>query len=148
MESSDGHGLRRTVQVTRKYAHPPERVYAAWLDPASARQWLFATPAGAMVRAEIDPRVGGSFTFTDRRDGEDIDHVGEFVALEPPRRIAFRFSVPKFTTEQTLVTVEIAPDGAGSTLTLTHAGVWGDYAERTQQGWDMILAGLGQALNG
>jgi hypothetical protein len=29
-----------------------------------------------MVWVEIDPRVGGRYTFVDRRDGEDAAHTG------------------------------------------------------------------------
>src|SRR5262249_39504198 len=67
---------RVTVRVTHRFTASPERVFDAWLDPAKAAKFLFATPTGRMVRAEIDPRVGGTFAFVDRRDGEDVEHTG------------------------------------------------------------------------
>jgi len=53
-----------SVSVTRRYDAPPEQVFDAWLDPARARKFLFATPTGEMVRVEIDGRARGSFVIT------------------------------------------------------------------------------------
>ena len=135
-----------SVRVTRRYAASAERVFDAWLDPKTAGRWLFATPTGEMVRVEIDARVGGAFCFTDRRDGEDIDHVGRYEAIDRPRRLAFSFSVPKFSAESTRVIVEIAALDNGCELTLTHEGVLPDYIERTKGGWTMILDRLAETL--
>src|SRR5436305_647957 len=112
------------VRVTRRYDAPPEAVFDAWLDPTRARKFLFATPSGQMVRVDIDGRAGGAFVITERRGGEDIEHAGEYLEVERPRRIAFVFAVPKFSTERTHVTIDIAPTGdGGAELTLTHEGV-------------------------
>ena len=137
-----------TVTVTHRYAHPAHQVFDAWLNPAKARRFLFATPTGTMVRAEIDARVGGRFLFTDRRppmegfDGGDIDHVGEYLEIDPPRRLVFRFTVPKYTQVETTVTIEIVPEPRGCQLTLTHEGIDADFAHRTEHGWGMILTEL------
>jgi hypothetical protein len=44
------------------------------------------------------------------------------------------------------VIVTFAPAAGGTRLILTHEKVWADFAERTGQGWTMILAGLTRAL--
>jgi uncharacterized protein YndB with AHSA1/START domain len=139
---------RAVVRVSHRFNASAERVFDAWLDPKRAGQWLFATPTGEMIRVEIDARVGGSFRFVDRRDGEDVEHVGTYLELDRPRRLVFEFGVPKFWAERTRVSVEIVPLGAGCELTLTHEGVLLDYASRTQAGWTTILAGLAVALTG
>lgn len=135
-----------TVKVTRRLAASPERVFDAWIDPVRASRFLFKTPTGEMVRAEADARVGGAFNFTERRDGQDIAHVGEYLEIDRPRRLAFTFAVPKFSAEKTRVTIDIAAQGEGSTLTLTHAGVLPDWASRTETGWGMILDGMAATL--
>ena len=137
---------RVTVRVSRRFEASAERVFDAWLDPEKASKWLFATSTGRMVRAEIDARVGGTFNFTDRRDGEDVEHVGEYIELDRPRRLVFTFAVPKFSAEWTRVSIDIAPLAAGCELTLVHEGVLPDYADRTQGGWTMILDGIALTL--
>lgn len=130
------------VVVSRFIDAPPRRVYDAWLIPQNASKWLFATPTGRMVRAEVDPRVGGKFVFTDRRDGEDVEHTGEFLELVPDRRIVFSFKVPKHSPEPTTVRVDISADGTGTKVVLTHEGVLPEYSVRTMEGWTKILDGL------
>lgn len=134
------------VRVSRKFNAPPERVFDAWLDPANAGKWLFVTPTGQMVRVEIDARVGGNFIFVDRRDGEDIEHTGEYLEIDRPRRLLFTFVVPKFSKESTRVSLAIFPSESGCELTLTHEGVLPEYADRTQAGWNGILDGLAKVL--
>jgi uncharacterized protein YndB with AHSA1/START domain len=131
-----------TLSVTHRFTASPERVFDAWLDPEKARKWLFATETGEMVRAEVDARVGGAFCFTDRRDGEDVEHVGEYLEIERPRRLVFTFSVPKFSGHVTQVSIEIVPLETGCELTLTHKGVLSEWAERTRGGWTMLLNNL------
>lgn len=136
------------VRVSRRYAHAPERVFDAWLDPGSACKWLFATPTGRMVRAEIDPRVGGKFVLTDRRDGEDVEHAGEYLEIDRPRRLGFTFSVPKYSSDAARVRIEIAVHGDGCELTLSQEiqPAWADLASSIEAGWTGILAGLAAAL--
>jgi uncharacterized protein YndB with AHSA1/START domain len=124
----------------------PERVFDAWLDPARAGKFLFATATGRMVRVAIDARVGGRFAFVDRRDGEDVEHVGGYLEIDRPRRLVFTFAVPKFSAQATRVAIDIVPAGSGCTLTLAHEGVLPDYADRTEVGWTGILDGLAGAL--
>jgi uncharacterized protein YndB with AHSA1/START domain len=130
------------VLVSRFIDAPPQRIYDAWLIPQNASKWLFATPTGKIVRAEIDPRVGGKFVFTDRRDGEDVDHVGEFLELKPGKLIVFSFMVPKYSKETTTVRVDISPRGKGSKVLLTHEDVLPEYAAKTMEGWTQMLEGL------
>ena len=138
---------RTVVRVNRHFDASAERVFDAWLDPRRAGKWLFATPTGEMARVEIDARVGGAFRFVHRRNGEDIEHVGEYQEIDRPRRLVFTFAVPKFSAEFTRVIIDItAAAGKGCDLTLTHENVLPDYANRNVQGWTMILNGLAATL--
>ena len=137
------------VMVTHRYAASPERVFDAFLDVETARRFLFATATGEMITAEIEPHVGGRFTFTERRpDMGDVRHVGEYLEIDRPRRLVFTFGVPQFDARMTVVIIEIRPEGSGCELTLTNDGVPPDYAKRNHEGWSRILAGLLPAYDG
>ncbi|HEY1785380.1 MAG TPA: SRPBCC family protein [Pirellulales bacterium] len=135
------------IQVTHSFEQPAERVFDAWLDPANAGRWLFATPTGQMVRVAIDPRVGGSFTLVDRRGGDDVEHTGQYLEIARPRRLVFTFSVPKYSALSTTVTIDIVAAGTSCELKLTHDGVLPEYASRTREGWGKILTGLAATLD-
>jgi uncharacterized protein YndB with AHSA1/START domain len=137
-----------TVRVVRHLPFTAERVFDAWLDPAFAAKWLFATPTGKMIRAEADPRVGGRYTFTERRGDEDVEHAGEYLEIKRPSRLVFTFGVPKYSPDTNRVTVEIEPEKAGCKLTLTQEMLpeWASFQHRTQLGWTTILEGLAANL--
>lgn len=133
------------VTVTHRFAASAERVYDAWLDPATARQFLYTTATGEIVRCEIDARVGGRYTMVDRRRGEDVLHEGTYLELDRPHRIVFTLRVPKYSADEDRVTIVISPLAAGCELTLTTetADAW---AADTERGWAMILDVLDETL--
>jgi uncharacterized protein YndB with AHSA1/START domain len=137
------------IVVSRRFDQPAERVFDAWLDEASVGKWLFATPDGRIVKAEIDARVTGKWTIVDRRDGEDATHTGEYLEIDPPQRLVFTFAVDKYqrmTADR--VTIEIVPQRADCELTLTHDmdAQHAEFAEQTAKGWKDILEGLAKTL--
>jgi uncharacterized protein YndB with AHSA1/START domain len=135
------------LTVTHSFAHPPDRVFDAWLDPAIARRFLFATPTGEMVRAEVDARVGGRFVFVDRRpDMGDVEHTGEYRVIDRPRRLVFTFAVPAYNPNFTEVDVEITPTLGGCEVRLTQRETPDEWVEPSTRGWAMILEALDAAL--
>ena len=137
------------VTVEREIAAPSERVFDAWLDPALASQFLFATPGGEIVRCDIDARVGGRFLITDRRPDGDADHHGKFVEIDRPRLIAFLFRGPGTEEgEWSKVTVELSATPSGCRLLLTHEipPKWAAYADPVRNGWAMILDTLSRKM--
>ena len=137
--------MTETVQVRRRYSFSPEQVFDAWLDPAQAGRFLFATPTGTMVKVEIDARVGGRFNIVERRDGQDAVHVGAYLEINRPRRLVFSFG-DSLAFDATTVTVEITPRADGCELVLTHTGVGPEWMAQTANGWTGILDTLGSVL--
>lgn len=136
-----------TVSVSHSFSASAERVFDAWLDPSRLGKWLFTTPGGEMVHVAVEPRIGGCFNVTERREGEDVEHIGEFVEIDRPRRLVFLFQVPKFGPTRDRVEVDIVPAGAGCTVTITHelAPADAEMKDGVIKGWTDILAGLDRA---
>lgn len=137
-----------TVSVSRRFNASVERVFDAWLDPNRAGKWLFATPTGHMLTVEIDPTVGGHFYLVERRPEGDAEHWGTYLEIDRPRRLVFLFATEKDYPGGDRVTLDFTADGEGCVLTLTQimSPEWIAYAERTEQGWTMILESLQREL--
>jgi len=129
------------LSVTRQFTASAERVFDAFLDPAKAGKFMFATATGQMVRVQIDPRVGGSYAFVDRRDGEDVEHVGEYLEIQRPRRLVFTLRVEKYSNDTSTITIDITPRGSGCELRLTQVVTkqYAEHLQRIEAGWAMIL---------
>jgi uncharacterized protein YndB with AHSA1/START domain len=100
-----------------------------------------------MMRVEIDARVGSSFILVDRRDGEDVEHSGEYLEIDRPRRLVCTFRVPKYSKESTRVLIDIVSREGSCELTLTHETVPPDDLSRNGAGWTRILAVLAETLS-
>ena len=137
-----------TVLVTQKFASDEESIYDALLDPETARKFLFATPTGTMVRAEVDARVGGHYTFVERREGKDVLHTGEYLELVRPVKMVFTFSVPAYSSEVSTVEILLTHLGEGCELKLINSGVPKEWAEQTREGWAGILLKARDVLAG
>jgi uncharacterized protein YndB with AHSA1/START domain len=92
--------------------------------------------------------VGGSFSFVVRRQGQEIEHVGEYVILDRPRQLVFTWAIRQDLPDTSRVSVEIEPQATGCQLILMHQlhPDWSDYAERTQTAWTKMLDALDSAL--
>ena len=146
MENDLKDGLTETVIVERKFAADGGSVYDGFLDPLTAPKFLFATPAGTMVRAEMDAQVGGKYEIVERRGGKEVLHEGEYLELVRPSKIVFTFRVPAFSAQTSTVQVDVIPIGEGCEVTLTHTGVPVEYVEGARGEWERILAAAAKVL--
>jgi len=133
------------VRVSRDFAAPAERVFDAWIEPGVVSKWLFKTPNGTIVRAEIDARAGGSYSIVDRREEGDVEHRGTYLEFDRPRRLVFTVQVPKYSEEVDCVAIDIVPTSTGCNLVLTHE-LSPEWLEQTRHGWETLFDALAQAL--
>jgi uncharacterized protein YndB with AHSA1/START domain len=132
----------QVIEVERRLPASPDDVFGFLTDATRYTKWMGRA-------AELDPKPGGIYRV---EMGEDSTALGEYVEVEPPRRIVFSFgwvgddSVPPGST-----TVEIAlePDGDGTMLRLRHTGLPDDAsAVLHTQGWEMHLDRLVVVVTG
>lgn len=129
-----------SLTIRRTFDAPREHVFDAWIEPEVVRQWLFTSPE-TNKRVEIDARVGGTYTITDRHDGEDYTAVGEYEEIDRPNRLAFTFTMPQFSPDEDRIVVEFEADGDGCVMTFTQEGLsWppeqaDEYKRDSEEGW-------------
>ncbi len=135
-----------TARVGRRMNASAERVFDAWLDPERIGGWMFGPNVRdeTVVRIEVDPRVGGRFSFVVLRNGAEIDHIGEYLAIERPHLLVFTWGIAPDPAEGSRVIVAIIPAGDECDVTVSHEipGDWADYLDRTRQGWETMLEAL------
>ncbi len=145
-----------TVQarVTHRFESSAERIYDAWLDPEKAQHWLKAALtrldlAGEIRRIEIDARVGGSFFFSDMRDGTETKHWGTYLELERPSKIVFTWITDESEEDDpSKVTLTLEPAGPGCIATIVHElnAKWAEYIPQTEKGWHSFLGAIDEVL--
>ena len=153
--------MPRTDRASRVIPAPPERVYAAFVDPEALASWL--PPEGMRARFErFDPRPGGSYrlvlTYADasRARGKataDSDVVeARFVDVVPEVRVVqevdFVSDDPAFAGTMTM-TWEVSAVDEGTRVDITADDVPdGISAEDHAVGLASSLANLADHLHG
>ncbi len=127
--------LDRSVFILAK----PDTVFAFFQDSARWASWWGAG-------STIDPRVGG--TVYVRHPG-NVEASGEIREIRAPERIVFTYgyaSGKPVGPGESLVTINLAREGAGTRLTLTHE--LADEAARNEhiQGWRFQLSLFGNLV--
>ena len=98
----------RMIQMSRVVDAPPERVYRAWSDAETVRQWLASTVEGSLL-----PGVRSALVFPRHRIEVDV------LEADPNSRFKFRWTHPLDDAISTEVTVVITPIGYGSSVSLS-----------------------------
>lgn len=143
------------VQVQRRFAAPPERVFDAWTNADVLRDWWSAMPNMSPGTIDVDLREGGRYRMEMvADDGAVHTAVGEYREIHRPERIVCTWSwegndAAMSGSADTLVEVDFARDGDGTLVTLTHSGFGSDeIAGLHEHGWNGTLAQLAQHLDG
>jgi uncharacterized protein YndB with AHSA1/START domain len=134
-------GSGETLVVRRFIPVPRDRVFAAWLDPASLAQWMRPGKTTGAT-AETDPRVGGKFRIVMLHGREQFEHTGEYLIIEPPARLVFSWISQATDHKSTEVTLEFLERRGGTELVLTHRQLPVAQIESHREGWSSALVHL------
>lgn len=140
------------ARVTQHFHVAEEDVFDAWLDPDALGSWMFGPDVRdeEIVRLTLDPKVGGAFSFVVRRQGTELNHIGTYLEMERPTRLAFTWGVDSDPGDTSRVDIDIVPDGDGCELMLVHhlAPEWRDYVKPTETAWKKMLYTLARTFQG
>lgn len=126
-----------SLSLVRILKAAPEKVFAAWTEPQALKRWMAPNAAMEVTVAEADAKPGGRYRIVMREaDGTEHRVGGVYREIEPGRKLSFTWAWESTPERETLVTVELRPNGAGTELTLTHTQ-FADAAARDMhnQGW-------------
>lgn len=145
-----------TFVVERNYPQPPDRVFAAFAQPARKRRW-YAEGNHEIQEYELEFQVGGNerlrYRFKEGHPiaGSEINNVSTYQDIVPENRIVFtqKMSLNGKPISITLVTFEFLAAGTGTNLVLTNQGTfvdWPDGAQMIEHGWRGLLGSLEKSL--
>jgi uncharacterized protein YndB with AHSA1/START domain len=134
--------VTEAVELRIRLSAVPEEVFPFLTESERYARWQG-------VRAELDPRPGGGYrVWMD----PDTVAVGEYVEVEPHRRVVFTWgwegdsAVPPGSTR---VEIDLEPDGEGTILTLRHSGFPSlDTARTHEEGWAFFGGRLATVVSG
>lgn len=140
-----------TFILERTYLASPERVFAAWSDPAAKVVWFTGSDDFTASEYELDFRVGGR-EFTRGAAGDDVyTYEARFEDIVQNSRIVYSYYMLR--GEQrisvSVTTVQLQPSGGGTRLVLTEFGAYLDGQDKPEfrrEGVGEQLDALGKLL--
>ena len=129
--------LAEPVVVERTFNAPVARVWEALTDADEMRIWYFDLK-------EFKPEPGFKFEFSVEHEGNSYHHLCQVTEVTPQKKIAYTWRY-KGEPGNSLVTIELSPDGNKTKLRLTHEGLetfpkTPAYARKNfEAGWSEII---------
>ena len=105
----------KALVLERTYHAPVARVWKALTDVDQMREWYFDLK-------EFKPQVGFEFGFVVEHEGNTYDHRCQVTEVIPQKKIAYTWRYQGHEGNS-LVTIELSPDGDKTRLKLTHEGL-------------------------
>ncbi len=101
------------IRITRDFAATPEQLFRAHMDPDLYAKWV--GPDDVSTRIDHwDARSGGSFAFSNLRNGEEYSFHGSFHEVSPTR-IVQTFTFDAWPESVSLETLTLTDLGDGRT---------------------------------
>ena len=129
--------VTEAVEIERTFNAPVARVWKALTDVDQMRVWYFDLK-------EFKPEVGFEFAFVVEHQGNTYDHRCQITEVIPQKKIAYTWRYEGHEGNS-LVTIELSPEGEKTRLKLTHEGLetfpkTAAFArENFEKGWTEII---------
>jgi len=130
------------LKVERIMKTPPHKLFDAWTRQFD--RW-FAAPGSVIMQGEVNT----PFFFETEHAGNRYPHYGRFLKLVQDQFVKITWVTGTGGTKgaETVVTVELAPDGEGSRLILTHEGFPDEESKNAHEhAWPLVLDQLDQRM--
>jgi len=136
------------VQIRRRVKAGAEEIFDLWTRPELMARWMSPYPGAVDCKANCDLRPGGAFSLVMSAEGSSREVSGAYVLIERPRKLVFTWIGPLTNDANTLVTVELNPQGDETDLVLTHERLpTSAICEGHTKGWGNILDHLAEAVS-
>jgi uncharacterized protein YndB with AHSA1/START domain len=145
--------IHETIVTERTYEYAPDRVFAAWRDPAIKREWFAEAEGWRTEEYELDFRVGGREQGRFRNaNGQETRSDIVYLDIVPDRRIvmAYTMALDGRKISASLGTVEFETIGAGTRLIYTEQAAFFEDADgpaSRKAGWNELLERLAGAVH-
>ena len=139
---STAAAVKPSLTIKRRFKAAPEKVYAAWIDPAKMSRWL-GPPNVIKVNVTANVTVGGRYAIQMIVPDDEHNVSGVYREVVPNRKLVFTWAWRSTPERESLVTVTFTPDGDGTLMTLHHEQFFDEAArDRHEQGWGVIVERL------
>jgi uncharacterized protein YndB with AHSA1/START domain len=136
-----------SLVISRNYPASVERVFKAWTDANQLGQW-FAPTDDYTTKADVDLRVGHEYRIAITHKGGNVHTIlGTYRLIQPPSKLVYTWRWEGGPMADTLVTVDFAPEGEATKVTITHEKFTNtEDRDKHNEGWNGCLNRLQRTL--
>lgn len=135
------------IVIEHVFRAPLEQVWRAWTSPEAVRTWWGSDPAGVVIAADLDVRVGGRFEIA-FRDSSGVEHTcsGVYLRVRPMTELEFTWSWASEPGRTSRVAVALEQGDDGTRMRFVHGDLFTASEHDYAVGWRSTFAKLDETL--